>query len=219
MYTVIIVQNVTRAATIIQLKFTDIDGSTLAAWLTVIVTLLGVITALFAVWWQMRKQWIMNSASMIMALTERFSSNEWRSYRIHCAAVIEAHRQGEAIDLSRDFPVLGFFENMAHLVRRGILDKEMVWNKFGWYVTRYYLALTAKGNLIEHNRRSEGDKTLWEEFEWLNREMLRFYKRRGIRVNEPELVMSRINELLAQESHLNDFISPPSLPKIFVSTR
>jgi hypothetical protein len=153
----------------------------------------------------------------ITSLADRFTSDEWRAYRKHSAAVIKAHRHGQSVNLAKDVPVLGFFENMAHLVRRGVLDKEMVWNKFGWYITRYFLGLTSDGNLIAQNRISEGDQTLWEEFEWLNREMLRIYRRRGIDIENPELTASRINELLEQEVNLTNLLDPFAPTKVILT--
>lgn len=178
-----------------------LDAQTVAAWGAVLATIAGVFAALFAVWWQIRKQWLLNSANIITELADRYTSSDWRTYREHCANVLIAHRNGATVDLSRDFPVLGFFENIGHLVRRGALDKIMIWNKFGWYVVRYHLALTRGRSLIEENRRSEADPTLWEEFEWLNRQMVRIYKRKGVAIDRHDLVAARIEELIQQESN------------------
>lgn len=191
------------------------DSATLAAWGTALITLIGILVALYGVWWQVRKQRLMNSAAMITGLADRFTSEEWRSYRIHCASAIAARRRGEEFDLSKDFPVLGFFENIGHLVRRRVLDREMIWNKFGWYIIRYHIALSAGQSLIEQNRASEGDTTLWEEFDWLNGEMLRIYRKRGISIGQSTWD-ARIDELLRQESHLNDLADPAQPAKILL---
>jgi hypothetical protein len=181
------------------------DSATIAAWAAVAASTVGVIAALVAVWWQMRRQWLLNSAAMVTDLADRFTSDEWRGYRTHCSLVIQAHRRNEPVDLSEDFQILGLFEHVALLVRRGVLDDEMVWNKFGWYVTRYFLALTTAPNLIEANRDAEGDTTLWEEFEWLYQRMSEMYKNRGVDVEDPEQLDARLDELLRQELNLRRF--------------
>jgi hypothetical protein len=197
-------------------RILEADSATLAAWCTALITLFGILAAVCAVWWQIRKQGLMNSAGMITDLADQYTSEEWRSYRVHCAATIEALQRGEVVDLSKDFPVLGFFENIGHLVRRRILDKRMIWNKFGWYITRYYIALTYGSNLIEKNRMREGDSTLWEEFEWLNKRMLRVYRRRGIAINSKDMLRTRIEELVKQEAHLADSAESSPRPKLFL---
>lgn len=189
------------------------DPAVLAAWVTVLLTLVGILCALFAVWWQIRKQRLMHSAAMITGLADRFASEEWRAYRMQCAAAIRAHRRGEEVDL-KDFPVLGFFENIGHLVRRNVLDAEMVWTKFGWSITRYHLALTRTReamndetrtvNLIEANRETEHDRTLWKEFEWVNRRMLVMYAEHGVNLLDPKMIDERVDELLRDEARLMD---------------
>jgi hypothetical protein len=199
-------------------RLAAMDASTLAAWVTALVTLLGALTALLAVWWQLRKQWLLNSAAMVTDLADRFVSDEWRIYRMHCAARFDALQRGEEVDLSEDLPVLGLFEHMGFLVRRGILDRLMVWNKFGWYITRYYLAVTTPVNLIDQIRKRERDETLWDEFQWLNKDMLRIYRRRSIIIDGPALAATRIKELLKQEANLKNLVNPAIAPKLILPT-
>lgn len=199
-------------------RIAALDPSTLAAWVTAFVTLIGAFAALIGVWWQLRKQWLLHSASMVTDLADRFVSDEWRIYRMHCAGRFDALQRGEIVDLSEDLPVLGLFEHIGHLVRRGILDRLMVWNKFGWYITRYYLAVTTHKDLIEHIRTREGDETLWEEFEWLHKTMLQIYKKRKIIIDAPSLVQTRIDELLKQEANLKNLVNPALTPKLILPT-
>jgi len=118
----------------------NLTQSELAAWVTAAITLLGIIAALTGIFWQVRKQWLLHSATLITSMDERFTSSAWLYHRVNCRRRLSAFNEGEGkevLDLSDDFPVLGFFENMAYLVRKGALHKEMVWNKFGWYVVGY----------------------------------------------------------------------------------
>ena len=53
-----------------------------------------------------------------------------------------------------DLPVLLFFERLAYLTRRGVLDRAMVWDTFFWELERYYIAVTQPANLLEEYGRA-----------------------------------------------------------------
>lgn len=166
---------------------------------------LGVVLGFAGVWYQVRRQWLLNSATTVTSFEQRFISPEWKEYRMNCALFIKAHQAGEEVYLSEDVQVLGMFEHMALLTRRKAIDLEMVWNKFGWYIVRYYEGLTTgPRDLIHHIREAESDQTLWEEFEWLYRRMLHEYRRRGVPVVE-DGAGQRTQELLLQELTLLDY--------------
>lgn len=171
----------------------------------VVISLLGVIAGLTGVWYQVRRQWLLDAASTVTAFEERFISPQWKEYRVNCALFVRAHQTGELVDLSEDVQVLGMFEHMALLTRRRALDFEMVWNKFGWYIVRYYEGLTTgPRDLIVHIRQAEDDQTLWEELEWLYRRVVSEYRRRGVPVASGE-ERKRIDELFRQELTLLDY--------------
>jgi|SRR5215213_1169817 len=174
-----------------------------AAWATLLVTTVGVVATVATVWWQLRRQWLLHSATLVTQLVDRFESVEWYARRRRCAELLKWHYSGEQeLDLSSPFPVLAFLENIAHLTRRGALDKLMVWNKFGWAVVAYYCALTSSTNALKAARDREGDPTIWEEFEWLYRECVKIYRRRGIRVDEPSKGKLQIQLLFKWEGNL-----------------
>jgi len=52
-------------------------------------------------------------------------------------------------------PVLDFFESLAILDRRGMLDAELTWNSFSFYATRWWSA--CKGYVAEERKRQEED--------------------------------------------------------------
>lgn len=188
---------------------TGLTQSEIAAWLTVVVTFLGVIAALAGVWWQVRRQWLLHSATLVTQLDDRFNSKEWLAYRYQCAKQLEAHyRGGKDLDLLKNFPVLGFFENLAYMVRAGALDKKMVWNKFGWYVVGYYKAITVRKNALKAARQQEGDETIWEEFEWLYWQMEQIYRKRGVTFEGEAALQRRINNFLEWELSLLGVAEP-----------
>lgn len=180
----------------------------ISSWLQAIGTLVGVLAAAIGIWWQIRKQWLLNSANVVSSFADRWGTDEWRKYRIYSAKAIKKHLEGKPVDLSKDLPILGFFEHIGYLARRGGLDKEMIWNKFGWYIVRYHMGLSYKNSLIEQNRVNEGDHTLWEELDWLASEMLKIYRKKGVKLLSKDKLLTdesirlRIQELLKQELNL-----------------
>lgn len=185
----------------------QLDLTLIAAWVTALISLLGVIASLIGVAWQVRKQWRLHSASLVTSLDDRFNSAEWRGYRKQCQEKLSAHHLGTAeLDLSENFPVLPFFENLGYLTHTGALDKMMVWNKFGWYVVGYYLALTTPTDVISKVREKEGEPTLWEEFKWLYEESVKIYRKKGIQFDDANSHNLKIAQLLKWESTL--LISP-----------
>jgi hypothetical protein len=127
-----------------------------------------------------------------------------------CAELLRRHHSGEQdLDLSKAFPVLPFLENIAYMTRRGALDKLMVWNKFGWSVVGYYLALTTRTNTLKTAREKAAEPTNWEEFEWLYRESVRIYHQKGTTVDDPSRKELKIQEFLAWESTLSAAGSAP----------
>ena len=120
-----------------------LDPATLAAWIGLFIAALGILIGIGGVIWQMRKQWLLHSADMITTLSETFSSEEMRRSRSEFASLLRDHWNGKQVDLSNDIPILGFLENIGHLVKRGALDERMVYNKFAWQLFRYAVVLKA----------------------------------------------------------------------------
>lgn len=179
-----------------------------ADWAGVGVTFIGILVAGVSIWWQLRKQWLLHSATLIASLDERFHSPEWRGHRVAGQRRLSAHvGKKEPLDLSNDLPVLGFFENMAYLVRKGALHEGMVWNKFSWYVVGYYLAVTRwkdanQENAIEQYRTKARDPTLYEEFVWLYIRCAEISHKRGVPTYDCCWQKTMIDDLLKNEGAL-----------------
>jgi hypothetical protein len=184
------------------------ESTAWATWAQAGVTFIGIVVAVFGILWQLRKQWLLHSANLIATLDERFHSPEFRRLRVAGQSRLSSHVDNCArLDLSNDLPVLGFFENVAYLARRRALDKKMVWNKFGWYVVGYYLAITRwkdanQKNAIEQYREKEKDETLYEEFVWLYVQCVEIYRKRGVPVYNCCWQKTRIEHLLDNEGSL-----------------
>ena len=61
-------------------------------------------------------------------------------------------------------PVMNFFEDMGMLVRRDYVDREMIWDTFSFYATRWWSACK---DYITKERADKSDNTLFKDFEGL----------------------------------------------------
>lgn len=149
-----------------------------------LLAVLAVAVSVAGLWWQMHRQWLLGSAMMITSLVDRYESESMRQDRRKFAQHVQRHLQFGDVDLPDHTPVLGFFENIGHLVRRGVIDKHMVWNKFDYEIVRWYAAVTQGSNLLVAGRVRFRDPALYEEFEWLYAQMDRLSQRRGVSSTE-----------------------------------
>jgi hypothetical protein len=118
-----------------------------------------------------------NSAKMVLDLVNIFDSPEWLGHRSRFAKMLLEDRS--SIDLRRDTPVAEFFEELAYMTKRKVLDRGMVWNSFFWPIEHYYPALTASPNLVEKARLDSHASTLYRELPWLYRELSAVCAREG----------------------------------------
>ena len=98
--------------------------------------------------------------------------------------------------------MLLFFERLAYLTHRGVLDKGMVWDTFFWELERYYIAVTQPADLLQEYR--EGDQTtVFRELEWLYKDLLpydRYQRRIAVERGAPDV--GNIETFLKEESDL-----------------
>jgi len=179
--------------------------SDLAAWGAVMMALFGILASIGGVGWQIKKQWLLHSATMVTDLVSQFNSESFERRRRRFIKLLLQHRQGEDVSLSGNygFGVLGFFEHIGHLVRRGALDETMIWNKFGWEVVCYYRILTSGKNLITELREQQSNPAEYTELQWLYFRMLRVFRVHGTIVNEAT-DPPWMHDFIEQESSLGD---------------
>ena len=135
-----------------------------ATW-TALGTWVLVVGTLAIMYWQTRQTRVLNSASSVMALRERFDAPHLRLARRHLARRLLDQKSDDITNLE----VGAFFELVGTLTHRRVLDEELVWEAFGTWVSDYYLALRHPVDLIGRARESLRDPLIFHEFEWLHR--------------------------------------------------
>lgn len=140
----------------------------LVTWITILGTWVLVVGTLTFAYWQMRQTQRINSAKTILDLRDRFDSPAMRISRREVAS--QLLRADSASELA-NYDVGLFFQLMGSLTRDRILDRHMVWNAFGAWITGYYYALTHPVDRIAKWREETHDPLIFYDFEWLAREM------------------------------------------------
>jgi hypothetical protein len=109
-------------------------------------------------------------------------------------------------DLQED--VMNFFEDMGMLFRRGYLDREMIWDTFGYYARMWWSA--CKDYILDERA---GDETFFTDFELLVEQICvdEAKKVNKARANlEPS--QSDIKAFLEGEAQL--YVDPPAVPDV-----
>ena len=130
-----------------------------------IVALLAVTIALFFNMRNLATTRLSNSAKMVLDLVGSFDSEDMRKQRSRFAKRLLDDSSG--LEIQKDMPVLQFFEEVAYMTKRKVLDDGMVWNSFSWIFLRYYHAVTHPIDLIAKARRDSHSITLYQEIQWL----------------------------------------------------
>lgn len=130
--------------------------------LLVVGTWLGIFAALYAVWLQNKNERELMSVQLFLQLAQQFDSAEMLLKREALAAALLKNPKDTEIDDT----VLTFFENVAHLRRRRLLEDEMTWNFFSVDVIFLH---NAAAHYIQHMRQKFNANDLFLEFENLSK--------------------------------------------------
>jgi hypothetical protein len=162
--------------------------------------------------------WLSNSANMVSKFIGDYGSNEYRGFRRRFSQQLLAVRGLDEDKRAQyiteeigivDLPILGYFENIAYLKHRGVLDEGMVWNIFFWHVERYYIAVTNPTNLLKVFRQGD-QQTIYSEFEKLYNELRKYdRKQRGIAYDEGKPEDAEVQRFLVEESRLITKVEEP----------
>ncbi|MCI4343151.1 MAG: hypothetical protein L3J92_03425 [Thermoplasmata archaeon] len=127
-----------------------------AAWAVAIGTVV-------LLWWQTRVTQHLNSANAVLTLRERFDSPAYRRRRKLLAQRLLAGRHEDVTNLE----VGAFFELIGSLTHTRVLNRELVWEAFGTWISGYYTALRNPVDVIGRARTALKDPLIMHEFEWL----------------------------------------------------
>ena len=119
-----------------------------------------VICALVIVWLQNRAAKRLTCLQLFVQLSSQYESADMKASRARLAGALIDNPATLEIDDS----ILSFFETVATLERKSLLEKDLIWSAFSVDVCCYWQALR---HYVLEARENLGDKTLFEEFERL----------------------------------------------------
>lgn len=155
-----------------------------AAGVTAIATIAIAMGSIFAVTSQNNQSRIALGVDLVLRLDDRFNSAQFRQLRRNAASSLLKKSSAPPDE------VLDFFETIGMLVRRGVLDEEVVWHTFFYWVNGYWYA-------AHDYIKSKNDPTFYEDMRYLHERLVALEKHK---YNSPE------SEIQPSEPELKDFL-------------
>lgn len=145
-------------------------------------TAVGSIVAIVTLWfigYQIKATRKISAADFLLRLEQAFSK-ELLDARKQLAKSIKE----KAPDI--DFELPDFFETLGLLLRHKVVDEELIWQTFSYWVRNYWILTES---YITRMRNETKDKTFYTEFEYLSARMteLEKKKRKTSEIKEEEL--------------------------------
>ena len=142
-----------------------------ATWAALIGTWVLVVGTLAFAYWQLRQSQRLHSATTLLDLRERFYAPRFLKARRDLSTWLTSSQRPEEPD---SWEVAIFFELLGSLTRSGILDRRLVRNAFGTWVTAYYLFSRNPVDLFGRWRLEGNDPLIFADFEWLARTIIEY---------------------------------------------
>ena len=150
--------------------------------------------ALLIVWLQNRSAKRLTCLELFIQLAAQYDSVDMQNIRGRLADRLLT----DPTTLEIEDSLLVFFENVAILARRNLLDRELVWNTFSFDMPIYWCALR---HYVEHSRNKFSEPSLFEEFEKLVETFLKTERSpMGTRLKHQPLSETAVLDFLRYES-------------------
>ena len=131
-----------------------------------LVSLAALFGGFVAIWFQLHSAKELTALRLVVDLAAQYDSPEVQQCRVSLASKLLA--TPNPLEINDRVPI--FFENIAILERKQVLDSRLLYNTFGMDVCFYWWGLE---KTVEHLRTTFGDNTWFEEFEKLNQRFLK----------------------------------------------
>jgi len=147
--------------------------------------------ALVLTYFQIKQFRFAHSVDLVFDLEHRFDAPEMINDRRLAAKALLAGICGEELE-----PVLDFFETLGVFVSRQVIDEELVWNSFSYWVLRY---AALAHDQIKARRKAESDNTYWQEFESLVKCLTKIETKRRHLKSPPSFSKEQLHTFLVEE--------------------
>ena len=162
-----------------------LDYSALAAWAAVV----AAAVAVYAIWAESRRSRFALGIDLFLRLEADFRNDRMLTARRVASKALRSENPSDADD------VLDFFEMIGLLVRRGALDKHVVWHNFFYWIHRYYLLAQDYITAVQSE-----DPTIWADLMELHRCLVLIEKKeRRCPDSKLQLSEAELTEFLKEE--------------------
>jgi hypothetical protein len=166
---------------------------------TAVAAVVAAVTAVFAVWVEGRRGRFLHGLETLLKLTDEFNGD--RLKRARASAVQLVFPTPEPVVLMRAAQetsigqIIDHFQIVGLLLRRKILDRELVYSEYFFWLQHYFYFFEA---FISESRRP--DSTVWEDAYWLHENLMVLERKyRGRRANVLPTVET-VRDFILEES-------------------
>lgn len=175
-------------------------GLDLTLWVTILATWLLAVGTLAFAYWQLRQNQRLHSTSTLLDLRERFYSPRLQRARKELSRWLLQAPRGEE---PYDWEVALFFQLLGSLTRTRTLDRRLVRNAFGTWITAYYTFMTRPVDLLASWRDDSNDPQIFADFEWLAQQIIGAERRATPGADFEQSLMDEARFVLEGDSHLD----------------
>jgi hypothetical protein len=136
-----------------------------------------------------------NMLQALVSLDARWKSEEFYAYRV---SACERYGDRSLSIARREGEVLSFFEGLGAYLKRGVFDREILWDKYSYHVECYWFMFKEH---VGEFRNSSKDVSWFDKFEYLDSQMKKCATKRGIQ-NYGEKTQEEMNRFISGESDL-----------------
>jgi hypothetical protein len=145
-----------------------------AEWFWVMCQFVAVALSLIWIASQVRHMRLANTLQAMGVLEERWKS----SLMLECRAIAAGRNGNPHLDIERpEGEVLSFFETLGLYLKRRVFDRELLWEKYSYFIEPYWQMFSPH---INHLRSSRNDPSFYDQFEYLNEQMKKCARKRKL---------------------------------------
>lgn len=178
-------------------------GLDLTLWVTILATWILAVGTLSFAYWQLRQNQRLHSTSTLLDLRERFYSPRLQRARKELSLWLLKHERGVE---PYDWEVALFFQLLGSLTRTRTLDRRLVRNAFGTWITAYYTFITQPVDLLASWRAESNDPLIFADFEWLARRIIEAERRAAPGPGFQRSLVEEARYVLEGDSHLDGMV-------------
>lgn len=116
-----------------------------------------------------------NLLQAIAGIDQKWGSEKFINYRV----MICERYDLDSLKIDKvESEVLGFFEDLGIYLKRGVFDKNLLWDKYSYFIEYYWIMY--EKHILEF-RAQDDDSTWFDQFEYLNSQMKKFSEKKNVK--------------------------------------